>query len=175
MKYEELYNEYTSLINDKILFSKRINSLKSGYLSKKKISGKNYTYLQHRENGHLISEYIREYDIPKIKTELAEHLNIRNKIKEIDEKLAKIEAASKILDKDLFKKIITINRCTAMELMSLDKRQKSLLFCRAISALEGIKVSIEIDNNLNSWQNGEVSFLECYLNTLRSYNLTGEK
>jgi serine protease inhibitor len=58
-----------------------------------------------------------------------------------------------------------------MEAMPLDERIKSLAFSNAMTALEGIPASVEIENNLSLWANGDFSFQESYLNTLRTYHL----
>ena len=48
---------------------------------------------------------------------------------------------------------------------------KSLAFGSAMTALEGIPTSEETENNLSRWANGDLSFQESYLNTLKAYHL----
>jgi len=121
--------------------------------------------------GRLSSEYIREEQLPKIRAELDERARILERIREIDSRLEKIEAAANILDKNLRRKLITLRRCTAMDVMPFEKREESLAFGSAMTALEGIPASAETERNLSRWANGEFSFQESYLNTLRAYHL----
>jgi len=171
MAYRELHNEYVSLLRDKTNCQNALAALKDGYISTKTISGKKYTYLQYRVDGKLSSEYVREEHLPEIRAELDERTRILEKIRGIDARLEKIEAAADILDNSLRRELITLRRCAAMEAMPYDERGKSLAFGSAMTALEGIPASAETEKNLTRWANGEVSFQESYLNTLRAYHL----
>jgi len=173
MEYQELYNEYASLLQDKASHQKRLVSLKDGYISTKTISGKKYTYLQYRVDGKLSSEYVREDHLPEVLAELDARAGILGNIREIDGRLEKIEAAANILNENLRRKLVTLRRCAAMEAMPLDVRAKSLAFGNAMTALEGIPASEETEKNLSRWANGDLSFQESYLNTLRTYHLSG--
>ena len=171
MAYQELYNEYVSLLQDKTVCQSRLALMKDGYISIKTISGKKYAYLQYRIEGKLSSEYVREDHLPRIRAELDERAQTLNKIRELDGCLEKIEAAAEILDSNLRRKLITIRRCVAMELMPVEERRKSLAFGSAMTALEDIPVSEETAKNLTRWASGDLSFQESYLNTLRAYHL----
>ena len=172
MKYKELISEYTSLIKDE---ADRLNSLyglKKGYISYKTISGKSYSYLQYREDGSLVSEYLRESSLPGVRAELDKRTHILDDIDKIKSQLKKLEAAAEILDSDLYRQMIIIRRCAFMELLPLEKRKRTLEFCRAMAALEGIPVSIDTEGKLSGWANGELNFHECFTNALRTYGLT---
>ena len=171
MAYQELYNEYVSLLKDKTDCHKTLAALKYGYISNKVISGKKYAYLQYRVDGKLLSDYIREDHLPAVLSELNERMRILEKLNEIDERLGKIEAAANILDNRLHRRLITLRRCAAMESMPIGQRKKSLAFSSAMTALEGVPASDETEKNLSRWASGESSFQESYLNTLRVYNL----
>ena len=172
MEYQELYNEYVSLLRDKTNCQSRLALLKDGYISAKTISGKQYAYLQYRIDGKLSSEYVREDHLPLIRAELDERAHMLDKIRKIDGRLKKIEAAADILDNNLRRKLTTIRRCAAVELTPIEERRKALAFGSAMTALEGIPVSEETEKNLLRWASGDVSFQESYLNTLRAYHLT---
>ena len=62
--------------------------LPRGYISKKIIKGKNYSYLQYFENGKKVSKYIKEKDLPELEKQL-------KKSEEVHEKLVKYESTSK--------------------------------------------------------------------------------
>jgi len=171
MKYQEIQDEYISLLQEKTACQNILVELRSGYISVKTISNKKYTYLQYRWDGKLISEYIREDDLPKIRAELDERAKHTKRICEIDDRLGKIEAAANILDCSLHRKLITFRRCAVMESMPLQERSKSLAFGGAMAALEGIPVSRSTEHNLKRWAEGKYSFQESFLNTLRAFNL----
>jgi len=171
MSYHELYNEYVSLLRVKTDCQNALATLKKGYISTKTISGKQYSYLQYRVGGKLSSEYIREVDVPSIRAELDTRARLHERIRETDSRLKKIEIAARILDRSLFRKLVTIRRCAAMEAMPVEERKKSLSFGSAMTALEGIPASEETDINLLRWANGDFSFQDSYLNTLRTYDL----
>ena len=171
MEYQELYNEYASMLQDKAERQNRLALLKDGYISNKTISGKKYAYLQYRVEGKLSSEYIKEERLPGILDELNERAQLLAGIREIDSRLERIEAAASILDRGLHRNITTLRRCAAMETMPVEERAKSLAFGNAMTALEGIPASEETEINLSRWANGDLSFLESFMNTLRAYHL----
>ena len=171
MKYHELYNEYTSLLNDKAKCHRQLAVMKDGYISNKTISGKKYAYLQYRVNGKLLSKYIKDEQLPGVREELDTRENLFKSIRDIDERLKRIEKAADILDNGLSRKLNTLRRCAAMDTMSFEEREKSLAFGSAMTAIEGIPVSEEIEQNLYSWANGKISFLDSYQKTLQVYHL----
>jgi len=174
MEYRELYNEYTSLLREKADCQNKLAALKDGYISNKTISGKKYAYLQYRVDGKLSSEYIRRDHLPKIRADLDMRSQLQIVIREIDVRLEKIEAAASILDSSLRRKLMILRRCAVIESMPFEERKNALAFSNAMIALEGIPVSEETEKHLSLWANGEFSFQESYLNTLRAYQLTEE-
>ena len=171
MEYQDLQNEYTSMLRDKTECQKNLALLKDGYISTKTISGKKYAYLQYRVNGKLFSEYIKDDYLPEVRAELDTRGALLNRIQEIDSRLEKLEAAADILDHSLRRKLIMLRRCAAMETMTIDERKKSLAFGSAMTALEGIPTRKETEENLSRWAAGDLSFQESFQNTLRTYHL----
>jgi hypothetical protein len=145
--------------------------LKDGYISTKTISGNKYAYLQYRVNGKLLSEYVKDDYLPEVRAELDKRAALLERIRKIDERLEKIEAAAGILDNSLRRTLVILRRCAAMEMRTFEERRKSLAFGSAMTALEGIPSSEETEKNLSRWANGDLSFRESYLNTLLAYNL----
>ena len=171
MVYQELFNEYVFLLGAKTDCQSALAALKSGYISTKTISGKKYSYLQHRAGGKLLSEYIREERLPGVRAELDERSRALDRIREIDSRLGRIEAAAGMLDDSLRRRLATLRRCAAMEALPFEERKKSLAFGSAMTAIEGIPASEETEKNLSRWANGDTSFQESYLNTLQAYHL----
>ena len=66
----------------KSILIEKLKTLPKGYLSRKVINGREYFYLQYKENGKVISRYIPSYDLNDIKNKLAEREKI---VKEIGE------------------------------------------------------------------------------------------
>ena len=171
MVYQELYNEYVSLLGAKTDCQNALAALKGGYISTKTISGKKYAYLQYREGGKLLSEYIREECLPGVRAELDERARKLDRIREIDSLLGRIETAAGILDDSLHRRLAMLRRCAAMEALPFEERKKSLAFGSAMTAIEGIPVSEETEKNLSRWASGDISFLESYFNALRAHHL----
>ncbi|MCL2046459.1 MAG: hypothetical protein FWG88_08760 [Oscillospiraceae bacterium] len=172
MEYQVLYDEYVKLLHIKMECRYSLNLLKKGYISTKRISGKKYPYLQYRVDGKLVSEYIKEGCLSDVRVELEKRKTLDNEIGEIDERLAKIESAAEILDKNLHRKLVLLRRCDAMGAMSIEEKEKSLAFSRAIVSLEGTSASEETEHNLSRWVAGNLSFMESLQYTLRIYHLT---
>ena len=171
MGYQELYDEYASLLRYKAECRNNLALLKDGYISNKTISGKKYAYLQYRVDGKLVSEYVKDDHLPEVRAELDKRAASLSRINEIDDRLEKLEAAADILDKSLRRKLIMLRRCAAMETMAFEEREKSLAFGSAMTALEGIPTSKETEENLSRWAAGNYSFQESFQNTLRAYHL----
>ena len=173
MAYQELYDKYTALLSDKAECQDSLAILKQGYISTKRINGNTYTYLQYRINGKLKSEYVKDDHLPEVCAQLDKRRVLRKRINEIDAELKKLESAAGVLDKDLYRKLTILRRCAAVETMPLEERAKSLAFGSAMTALEGIPLSRETEQNLSRWIEGDIRFLESFLNTLQTYHLAG--
>lgn len=171
MAYQELYDEYVLLLQEKTDCQIALSGLKGGYISTKTISGKKYPYLQYRVDGKLVSEYVGEKQLPYVRTKLEERSRLLERVSELGSQLEKIESAVKILDGELSRKLVILRRCAAMEAMPLDEREKSLAFGKAMTALEGIPAGEKVNRNLEHWASGDFSFQESYLETLRTYSL----
>jgi len=171
MKYKELYNDYYSLLSEKAKYLKSMSELKDGYISIKKISGKQYAYLQKRVNGKLSSEYIKEDMLPKVKRGLQKRNEIETIIDQTNGELNKLETAANMLDKTLYHRFIILRRCSEMDSMPTAMRKRTLEFGNAMNALEGIPASEDTEKMLSLWVVGQRSFSEGYLQTLIKYNL----
>lgn len=59
--------------------------------------------------------------------------------------------------------------CEKMDNLSVEEKEKSVLFGLAVGALEGAEVSEETKNEIQAWLRGEKTFLEVFQNTLSRY------
>jgi hypothetical protein len=171
MQYQEIYDEYSVLLNERSDNAQAIAQLKSGYISTKTISGKQYRYLQNRVNGKLVSKYIPADALPQVRVELEERRQREHKITDADNRLDRLEAATGILDKTLRDKLIVARRCATVDALSVEKRANAVAFGNAITALEGLSASESVERNIKLWKNDNISFHDSYLNTLREYHL----
>ena len=93
------------------------------------------------------------------------------RISDIGEESDKIQAAAKILDDPLYRKLIVIKQCYLMDSTPISDRAKTLSFANAMTALEGIPVNNATNRNLQLWADGKQSYMDAYFNTLLKYNL----
>ena len=171
MKYQELYNEYNTLLSDQAKDQEKLKGLVDGYISIKTIADKQYFYLQKRVGGKLKSEYIKSELFNEIKTQLEERKRLEFNINLIDGELTKLESAISILSPSLSQKVLIAKQCAKMDIMDIEKRKKALDFADAMTALEGIPASEEVKSNLAAWAQGKQSFKEGYLEVLEKYNM----
>ena len=173
MEYNDLTNEYDSLLKERIAVQITLARLRHGYISYKTISGKTYPYLQYRVEGRLYSKYVGDGQLQSVIDELKMRTVYLERTQAIDERLDKIEAAAGILDQRLLRKLVTLRRCAEMDALSPEEREKSLLFSSAMTALEGIPAGHKVEKRLSQWANGEMSFQDSFLETLSKYRLAG--
>ena len=62
-----------------------IDSLPRGYISRKKINGKEYCYIQYREGGKVKSRYIRPEQVDEVKKQIARRKSLEKQLREIYE------------------------------------------------------------------------------------------
>ena len=72
-----------------------LESLPTGYISKKVIHGKEYFYLQYKNNGKLISKYIKGNDLEKLKADLLRREEIEKEIKDLLSKEKSLNSLSR--------------------------------------------------------------------------------
>ena len=83
------YLEMEKELNDIQL---KIKALKKGNLRKKTIKGREYYYLQYRENGHIRSIYVRAELVKKVKSEIEERKEYEQAAREMKSRLEKYAA-----------------------------------------------------------------------------------
>ena len=171
VKYKEIYDEYSSLLQTRGECLNTLSTLKDGYISNKTISGNKYFYLQKKVDGKLGSEYIKEDMLPQVRYELEKRVELEQAITQAEKRLDLLETAAKLLDKTLCRKLIIMRRCADMDSMPVDARRKSLEFGNAMTALEGIPASEDTETALSLWAVGQYSFREGYMKALAKYRL----
>ena len=59
--------------------------------------------------------------------------------------------------------------CEGMDALTLEEKERCLLFAEAINAIEGLAISTELEQQLEKWKNGEISFYQVFEDALRKY------
>lgn len=88
-----LQEELDRLDRQEVAFRRDLQEVVKGYISKKVINGKEYFYLQRKENGKVISKYIAANELPEVEAQIRRRKLLEEglrRIKEDRKKLKKI-------------------------------------------------------------------------------------
>ena len=173
MRYQELYDEYSELLRRETDLRVRLQSLPFGYITKRKISGKEYSYLQYTVQGKKHSECLREERVCEVRKELDLRIKLTQQLEQIRSDLKRLEEAAKILDPSLSRSFYCLKQCAEMDALPIAKRAKAFSFARAMTALEGLPAQPETEEHLRLWADGKKLFSDFYLPALRQYHALG--
>ena len=140
-----------------------------GYIITKKISGKDYYYLQYTMFGKKKSKYLRDAEVDAVREQLALRAVFSKELEDNNTRLDRLERAVKILDEQLSRTFFFLRQCADMDALPISKRDKALSFARAMTSLEGLPVKENTEENLQLWAKGEKSFAAFYLPALQEY------
>lgn len=171
MKYQELYDEYNTYLDQYSKGKFELSTLPKGKIMKKRISGKEYNYLQFTSYGTRKTKYIKENEIIHINNKLSRRKILLDEINSILKELTRLEQAVKILDHKMSRIFMYLRQCADMDSLPLSKRVEAIAFSNAITALEGLGTSEETENGLKAWAEGKVTFSEFYLPILKMYRI----
>ena len=59
--------------------------------------------------------------------------------------------------------------CEGMDALTLEEKERCLLFAEAINAIEGLAISTELEQQLEKWKNGDIAFYQVFEDALRKY------
>ena len=166
--------EYKELLASKLEIEQKLSVLPKGYISKKKIGGKQYLYLQTRNGDTVESKYIKAEDAEEITSQLSLRKEYEAELPEILIRLADIETAAELLDKALFRKLKMLKLTSGMDSISADEKEKRISFSDAMTSIEGVPVSDRVKNDLANWKKGNITFLSVFEQTLRRYGFWAE-
>ena len=171
MKYRELLEEYKGLLDRDIALRMELHAIPKGYLVTKKISGKEYLYLQYSAQGKKKSEYIRDEEAVSVRAAIARREPVKAEMDEIHLEQLRLESAAKILDTNLYRAFFFLKQCAEMDALPREKRGHALSFAKAMTALEGLPAQEETERNLLLWEKGEKRFSDFYMNALQNYRV----
>ena len=169
-----LEKEYKKLLAKNADIKNELSSLPDGYISEKIINGTKQYYLQKRVGKKIVSKHISLAEISSIRDGLTKRKNAKKELTAIEERLVSIEAASKLVSCDLYKRLLLLKACAPMEMLSTDRRLRASSFAEAMNAIEGIPSTSEMKSKITLWHSGEISFLSLYEETLKKYDFPVE-
>lgn len=88
---EVLSEEYDRMKKMRVVMKMELDSLPKGYISKKIIKGKQYSYLQMRQCGKVVSEFIPAKNVMALEKQIEKRNQLKMSINEIDKNMKKIE------------------------------------------------------------------------------------
>ena len=59
--------------------------------------------------------------------------------------------------------------CEGMDALTLEEKERCLLFAEAINAIEGLAISTELEQQLEKWKNGEIAFYQVFEDALKKH------
>ena len=169
-----LEKEYKKVLSKRANITSSLDSLPDGYISEKTINGTKQYYLQKRVGKRIIGKHISSGELPSVRLGLSKRESLEKELIVIEERLVSIEAASKLVSHNLYKRLLLLKACMPMEALSADAKVHASSFAEAMNAIEGIPATAEMKSNINAWHSGEISFLSLYEATLKKYGFPVE-
>ena len=169
-----LEREYKKILAKKTDIITLLDQLPDGYISEKNINGTKQHYLQKRVGKKVIGKHISSGELSSVRLRLSKRESLEKELIVIEERLVSIEAASKLVSHNLYKRILLLKACMPMEALSADAKVQASSFAEAMNAIEGIPATAEMKSNISVWHSGEISFLSLYEATLKKYGFPVE-
>lgn len=171
MRYFELLTEYKDLLHSDVQLHTQLQAIPKGYVTTKKIAGKDYCYLQYTVHGKKKSEYLREEEVASVRHAVAQREPLKRQLEELRKDQLRLESAARILDAGLYRTFLFLKQCAQMDTLPIEKRQEVLQFSGAMTALEGLSAKPETDESLQMWAKGYVSYTDIYMKALVQYRV----
>ena len=169
-----LEKEYKKVLSKTADIKNELASLPDGYISEKTINGTKQYYLQKRVGKKITGKHISSSELPSVRQGLSKREALKKKLMVAEERLVSIEAASKLVSHNLYKRILLLKVCMPMDALSTDAKVRASGFGEAMNAIEGISATEETRSNIRAWHSGEISFLSLYEATLKKYGFPVE-
>ena len=169
-----LEKEYKKILSRRSDIISLLDQLPDGYISEKNINGTKQYYLQKRVGKKVVGKHISSGELSSIRLGLSRRESLEKEIKVTEERLVSIEAASKLVSHNLYKRILLLKACMPMESLSTDAKVRASSFAEAMNAIEGIPATEEMKSGINAWHSGDVTFLSLYEATLKKYGFPVE-
>ncbi len=169
-----LEKEYKKILSQRSDIISLLDQLPDGYISEKIIYGTKQYYLQKRVGKKVVGKHIPFDELTSVRCGLSRRESLEKELIVIEKRLVSIEAASKLVSHNLYKRILLLKACMPMETLSTDAKVRASSFAEAMNAIEGIPATAEMKSNISAWHSGEISFLSLYEATLKKYGFPVE-
>lgn len=169
-----IVTEYTELLERKAKIEAELAALPQGYISRKNIGGKEYSYLQNRVFGKMVSTYLKENEADKVSEQLMQRKQLEAELPQIDTRLGELEQAAKLLGRGMDRKLMLLKISAGMDDIDAEQKKRSTSFASAMNAIEGVPVSDQTSHDIADWQNGSRSYLSVFETVLRRYGFPAE-
>ena len=169
-----LEKEYKKILSQRSDIISSLDLLPDGYISVKTINGTKQYYLQKRAGKKIVGKHIPFDELSSVRLGLSKRESLEKELVAVEERLVSIEAASKLISHNLYKRILLLKACMPMEDLSTDAKVRASSFAEAMNAIEGIPATSELKSNINAWHSGDISFLSLYEATLKKYGFPVE-
>lgn len=170
-----IVNEYTELLLQKNKIEQAIPSFPDGYISTKKIKGKQYYYLQKRVDGKITSKYLKENEVDIIKEQVERCKTYKAELPKIEVRLSELEQAAKLINKSMARHLALLKLSCGMDSLSNAQKERSTSFADTLNAIEGVYASDTTKQNIDRWIIGEESFISVFESTLKMYGFVAEE
>lgn len=167
-----IFLEYKHLIQRKSSMERKLASLPQGYISHKTINGKEYSYLQNRVNGKVVSEYLKLDEIDDTVELLSLRKQYETELPLIDVRITQLEKAAALIGNNLDRTLMMIKSSAGMDELDEIQKRNSISFANAMNAVEGVPVSEQTAGKIAEWLKGKISFETLYEATLIRYGFT---
>jgi len=164
-----IINEYKKLLKIKHQIDSELSSLPRGSISRKVINGKTYCYLQFRESGRHTSHYLKSDEVDHVVKQLAVRKQLSTKLPDIESRLAELEKAAKIINKQIFRELQLLKLSFKMDSLQPDQKAECTAFARTMNAIEGVMISEATAQDVVAWQQGNKPFLSVFEAALQRY------
>ena len=169
--YQSIIQEYSDLILKQSQLEAEIHSLPKGYVSKKKIAGHSYYYLQQRVHQKLNGTYIPMNRVEEIVRQIKLRSEYKAELKSITEYLKKIEKTAARLDTGLLSYLRFVELSAGMDNLSVQQKGKSVSFADTMNAIEGVPANQDTKKDLQLWVNGQKAYLDVCRDVLQKYGV----
>lgn len=164
-----IIREFTELLNQQQTLEKNMASLPLGTISRKTIHGNAYYYLQRRVHSKVESKYVAADQVDKILAGIQERKVKETQLKTVSKRIEEIEKSVRAIDKTLARRLQVLRLSMGMDDLSPEEKENSILFAKAINAMDGAPASPHTVKLLEEWKAGRMSYLSVFEQTMAYY------
>lgn len=88
---EVFAEELDRLNRQEVVYRRAMQELPKGYISRKRIKEKEYFYLQRRENGKIVSQYVSADELPGLEAQIARRKGLEDALRRVKEDRKRLE------------------------------------------------------------------------------------